>query len=111
MARPRGEVRQALADAIARLHAERGAVSGREMAEAAQVGYEVARETIKDMRRAGELIAAGSVRQAGQRWHTLYEPASAAEHDLPEAQAWCGIEALAGVMHLLAQPIVKKATE
>ena len=104
MARPRGEVRQALADAAQRLYPLRDAVSARELAEAAQVGYEVARETLKDMVRAGELVRAGSAKVPGQRWHGLYEPASASvPQELP--QAWGGIEALGDVMHAMARPV------
>lgn len=101
-------MRQALADAAQRLYPLRDAVSARELAEAAQVGYEVARETIKDMVRAGELVRAGSVNVPGQRWHGLYQPAEAeggdaAAGDVP--QAWGGIEALAAVMHVVARPV------
>ena len=103
MARPRGEVRQALADAAQRLYPLRDAVSARELAEAAQVGYETARITIKDMVRAGELVRAGSVNIPGQRWHGLYEPAGAGvPEDAP--LAWGGIDALAIVMQAMARP-------
>ena len=42
--RPRGEVREALARALEQLHQVHGAVSAREVAAAAQVGFEKARE-------------------------------------------------------------------
>lgn len=102
MPRPRGEVRQALADAAQRLYPLRDAVSSRELAEAAQVGYELARLTVKDMVRAGELVRVSSAHAPGERWHGLYVPAEARDGDMP--LAWGGIEALADVMHAMAKP-------
>lgn len=98
MARPRGEVRQALAEAIRSLVAVRGPVSSREAAAAAQVGYDLARETIKDMVRSArpEVVIAGHHKPPGQRWHTLYEPAILEDDDTP--QPWGGIEALTSVV-------------
>lgn len=91
--RPRGEVRQALAIALGQLHQERGAVSAREVATVAQVAFEHARETLKDMTRAGEVVIVGSAKLAGARWHNLYEPAS---QEIDET--WGSLEALAEVM-------------
>lgn len=62
--RPRGQIRQALGDAAQRLVQQRqqqgvavAGVTWRELAESAQVGYQVARRTVCEMRRAGELAA------------------------------------------------------
>jgi len=69
--RPRGEVRQALSDAAQAL----AAAKWREMAMQAQVGFCVARETVKNMARAGELVPAGSRRVPGaRRPMTVYAP-------------------------------------
>lgn len=113
--RPRGEVRAALAQAVQALAAVRGPVSAREAAAEAQVGYEVARLTLKDMARSvrPEVVRVGSAKAAGSReWRALYEPAGPGEPaDLQDAgevavpQPWGGIEALAGVMRVLTQPI------
>lgn len=98
--RPRGEVRQALFEAVQRLAAEHGPVSAREVAAAAQVGYEVASRTLENMVRsaAPEVTVAGQGKLAGQRWHALYEPVTAALVDPDLPQPWGGIEALAGVV-------------
>ena len=99
MARPRGEIRQVLSDALAQLVVERGAVTCRQLAEHTQVGYLAARETMFNMRRAGEVAIVGKARDAGEvHWQSLYEPAMA--DDTP--QPWGGIEALASAMHAIA---------
>ena len=98
--RPRGEVRAALAQAVQALAAVRGPVSAREAAAEAQVGYEVARLTLKDMARSvrPEVVRVGSGKEGGERdWHALYEPV--------EPQPWGGIEALANLMTTFAKPI------
>lgn len=98
MARPQGEIRQVLGEALAQLVAERGAVTCRQLAEHTQVGYLAARETLNNMRRAGEVVVIGKARDgaAGElHWQSLYEPA-AADPDLP--QPWGGIELLASAM-------------
>jgi len=59
VARPRGDIRQALAQAAQALHVERGAFTWREVAQAAQVGYTAARQTVKNMQQAGELVRCG----------------------------------------------------
>lgn len=95
--RPRGEVRAALAAALARLHCERGPVSPREVAEAANVGYGLAAMTLRNMARAGDAVLAGTHKPQGRRWHRLYEPAppdAKPQRPLP----WGGIEALACAM-------------
>ena len=106
--RPRGEVRAALAGAFERLVRERGlvaegtAVDGvpwRDAAMAAQVGFEAARETVKNMTRAGELVRVGAKKAAGtNRWEGLYAPAVLAAEIGDTPQPWGGIEALAQVM-------------
>lgn len=72
--RPRGDVRQALARAAEMLHVERGAVTHRDLAERAQVGYECARRTVDNMAEAGELRRVGHAKTAGGKWMTLFEP-------------------------------------
>lgn len=59
--RPVGEVRLALAAAVGEL----GGGTWRELAAHACVGYEVAKRTVFDMARAGEVAAAGTVQVAG----------------------------------------------
>ena len=74
--RPRGEVRDALARAVERLNGVQGAVTSRQAAEAACVGYDVARSTMKNMVAAGELLRVGKEHRPGwERWQTLYEVA------------------------------------
>ena len=95
--RPRGEVREALAAAIARLHAEQGAVTCRTLAQAANVGLDKARETIRAMTAAGEVVQVGVARTPGQPWCALYEPAAPTEG--PDgAGTLQALEALAGVV-------------
>ena len=78
MARPRGEVRDVLAQTLARLVAQRGAVNARQLAEASQVGYDKTRRTLHDMVEAGDAVVVGSDKAAGaNRWHNLYEPPAA----------------------------------
>ena len=103
--RPRGEVREALAKALEQLHQVQGAVSARELASATQVGFEKARETLKDMARSGEIDVAGKSKNAGETaWCNLYEPKSATADQVP--LAWGGIEALADVMHGFVAPLL-----
>jgi len=55
--RPRGEIRSALAGAAMEFASlGRPAVTFRDLAERAQVGYEAARMTVRNMARAGELV-------------------------------------------------------
>ena len=63
--RPRGEIRQAVAAAAGQLVAERGSFTGRDVAHAAQVAFEKARLTLKDMVRAGELVVVGETTAPG----------------------------------------------
>jgi hypothetical protein len=75
MPRPTGEVRQALEKAAERLAEERGGATWRDMAEVAQVGYRVAKVTVRDMVRAQALEPVGSAKKAhSRRWMTLYAP-------------------------------------
>lgn len=53
--RPRGEIRMALAAAADALTQQRGCFTSRDAAHLAKVEFEVARLTLKDMERAGEL--------------------------------------------------------
>lgn len=63
--RPRGEVRQAVAVAAGTLVQQRGCFTGREVAHCAQVAFEKARLTLKDMVQAGELVVIGQARAPG----------------------------------------------
>ncbi len=75
--RPRGEIRQALFSAAVSLHEERGNFTWIDLAEKSQVGYDVARVTVKNMASAGELVRVGSHKPEGSRvWVTLFEPAA-----------------------------------
>lgn len=88
MTRPRGEIRQALSLAAQALHEERGAFTWVQAAEKAQVGYSFARETVKNMASAGDLVRVGKDKPAGSRvWMTLYEPAEAASEGADAALA------------------------
>lgn len=60
--RPRGEVRQALGDAARELATLAGGAHWRDIAAHAQVGFKLAKTTVRDMRRAGELAPVGQVR-------------------------------------------------
>jgi hypothetical protein len=92
--RPRGEERQALAKAVRDLVQEVGPVTFVQAAERAQVGYAVARVTMRDMASAGELVRCGKDKPAGSRhWLTLFEPAEIGDTLRP----WGGIEDLARV--------------
>ena len=76
--RPRGEIRLALGLAAAALVAEQGGGTWRDMAQQAQVGYDKARETVRDMARAGELQRVDEVRVPGARRPMVrYAPAAA----------------------------------
>lgn len=84
MTRPRGEIRLALCQAAQALHQECGAFTWVQVAERAQVGYTFARETVKNMASAGDLVRVGKDKPAGSRvWMTLYEPA----HPSTESEA------------------------
>lgn len=77
--RPRGEIRLALGDAawqVARERAEGG--TWRELAQRACVGFDAAKQTVKDMARAGELVITGTARVPGvARLVNRYAPAEA----------------------------------
>jgi len=83
--RPRGEIRRALGQAAweaAVDHAVRGARAPtfRDLARRACVGFGAARQTVKDMARAGELQRVGQARVEGSRRPmTTYLPASPPE--------------------------------
>jgi len=88
MARPQGEIRQALASAVERLVRERGlVVDGRavdgityvDAAKAALVGFNSARVTLNNMSRAGEVAIIGRQRAANTpHWLAVYVPADLA---------------------------------
>lgn len=64
--RPRGEIRQALAGAVRDLvSGGRPSVCFRDAAAVAQVGYDAARSTMREMARAGELTVLGTTRVEG----------------------------------------------
>jgi hypothetical protein len=89
--RPAGEIRRALRDAAWSLAVERAStpLAGghwRELAQRSCVGFGAARETVKNMARAGELQAVGAVRVPGaRRPMTVYAPQ--AERSAPAPQA------------------------
>jgi ribosomal protein S25 len=86
--RPRGEVRDVLASAAGELvqMAGRG-VTWRELAQHTQVGGEVARATVRNMERAGELRSVGEVHVAGvNRPMTAYAPAEQGSGDASLAE-------------------------
>jgi hypothetical protein len=74
--RPRGEIRDAIADAARALKAEQGAATWKELAARARVGFDLGFETVRNMARSGELQTVGRVKAAGSgNWCKLYEPA------------------------------------
>jgi hypothetical protein len=107
--RPRGEIRSALFEAAERLAqvVDGVAVDGptwRDLAEAAQVGYDDARRTVENMARAGELVRIGSAKAPDSpHWMGVYVP-SAVSETMPIPQPWGGIEALAEVMQRIPAP-------
>lgn len=75
--RPTGEIRRALREAAHALTTQRGhAVTWRDLAAHACVGQQIARRTVVNMARAGELQAAGALHvPGGRRPMTAYVPA------------------------------------
>lgn len=97
--RPPSEVRLVLRTAALELTAERGAFTWRELAEHTQVGYEKARSTVQDMRRAGELQPCGQARSAhSTNWVTLYEASAAISHSEPSQTLQTGLDDLGVVV-------------
>ncbi len=76
--RPAGKVRQALLQACAALAVAGQGVTLREMAHAAQVGLATARNTVSDMRRAGQIRKVGE-RPVDYRNRPVAEYAPAAQ--------------------------------
>lgn len=79
--RPPGEIRLALRGATQELVAERGAASWRDAAQRAGVGFDQARETMKNMAQGprAELQVVGYEKRAhSRRWVRLYAPREAA---------------------------------
>ena len=105
--RPTGPVRLALREAAVQLRQERGGASWREIASTAtwrvdscmSVGGEhvqrgvapkLARQTIKNMVYAGELVEVGREKRAGSpHWHALYAPADPATVETGERSVSC----------------------
>ena len=78
--RPRGEIRQALAQAGAALADEHGGFTWREVAALACVGFTAARQTVENMERAGELECVGQRHVPGVcRPMNVYAPRRASE--------------------------------
>jgi hypothetical protein len=67
MARPRGEIRQAITTAAASLTAVGDAGTWKDLGRAACVGANAARQTVKDMVKAGELRQLDTVSVPGSR--------------------------------------------
>ena len=75
--RPRGEIRQVLAQAAG---AQVGGATWRDLAISTQVGFDAARTTVQSMRRSGELVVIGVVRlEHSRRPLALYAPAPQAD--------------------------------
>lgn len=90
MARPSGEVRQAMRQAAIELAAECGAASWRAMAVRAGVGFKAARQTVENMSRGPrpELVGVGFEKPAGAKvWVRMYEPAQGVAEQQPVAAA------------------------
>jgi hypothetical protein len=81
--RPRSETREALAGAAERLAMVHGYCTRHAMAQAAGVALDAAKQTVRDMRRAGELVPCGlealpHARRPAVRYvprHLQHEPA------------------------------------
>lgn len=72
MARPAGEVRAAILAAAAGMCQNNG-YTWRQLAAAAQVGWDDARVCCENLQRAGALVIIGSTKVAGcNRWQRLY---------------------------------------
>jgi hypothetical protein len=97
--RPTGEVRVALRQAAQAMVSERAqlglqpvAVTYRDLAQRAQVGFGAAKETVRNMARAGELVAAGTVpTKHARRPLQAYVPRQ-------QGDTWNAVTALDGVM-------------
>lgn len=77
--RPLGEVSEVLLRTLCERSCERGPMTARELAVAAQVGFEVARRTLDNLVRAGHVAHAGFNMPPGtSRWQARYAPIDAA---------------------------------
>jgi len=77
--RPRGDIRLALCSAAELLHAECGGATWRDMAARGCVGFAAAKQTVRNMAQAGELVAVGEQRTAhSRRPMTLFAPGTRA---------------------------------
>lgn len=95
--RPRGEIRAALSAAALAMSpvAEARGVTYLELAATAQVGYDVARNTVKDMVKAGELVPTERTRQVPGikrplRTYTVRQAANDSSADIPLDRALRG---------------------
>lgn len=90
--RPRLEIRSALASAARELVPAMGAVTWRELASHACVGWDVARRTVDNMARAGELVALGPKPVPGSnRPMTAYGLPGAAPAQAPSHMELAGV--------------------
>lgn len=97
MPRPRGEVREALKKALEVLGTGGAAAPAYRLAEASQVGYKVARQTLRNMAAAGEAQVIGHDKPAGSdRWHAMYA--------LPEQSEGAGMDVLTHAMRGVTAP-------
>lgn len=94
--RPRGEIRDVLASAARTLLQQHGQpVTWRDLAVQAQVGFTAARDTVRNMARAGDLRLVGTVRRPGAcRPMASYVPVTAGDCH-PDA---AGLETLVTLM-------------
>ena len=93
--RPAGEIRAALLLAAQTLYAEQGAATWRQLAERSKVGYAAAKQTVRNMRRSGELRDVGVTKPAGSdRWQRLYEPVRVHRPYLPPAEMQQGADSV-----------------
>jgi hypothetical protein len=100
MARPHGEIREVLTQALQE-YSSAGATI-RQLAEAKQVGYEVARRTVENLVRSGVVESVGREKLAGETHWAAHVYALVHIEDTP--QPWGGIEALAEVMKDVTAP-------
>lgn len=95
MARPRGEIRAVIAAKFIELGSGGAGVSVRTLAEAAQVGYQAALNTVMNMERAEEVEKVGREKRAGSlHWEHLF----ALKEPPPPPDAEPGIDTLTQVM-------------
>jgi hypothetical protein len=95
--RPRGEVREKLAEAARALVAERQTpVTWRDLAEHACVGYDLARRTVTNMASAGELERVGTV-ATGRRPQVTFAPPRPAPEPTPHVPLQAAVSGWASI--------------